>query len=77
MGRIIPARVSIEKDDALCPDSATNVHFFMLRYDAEGHLVPSGKLVCQACGQPIKQRGARWVLDRYIISESVEIEDLL
>jgi hypothetical protein len=75
---IIPANPKKEKDDALCAKSPTNVHFFLMRYDTEGNIVPiHGRLACEACGKPIKQNGARWVLDRFIISEADDIEDLL
>lgn len=76
-GRIIPARVSNEKEDALCPESPTNVHFLQLHYDSEGTVIPVARFACEACGKPVKQRGARWVIDRYIISEVDDIQDLL
>jgi hypothetical protein len=76
--KLIPARVSNENEDALCPTSPTNIHFFQLFYDGDGRLVPvRGRLTCEACGQPIKQKGFRWVLDRYVIVEADDIEDLV
>lgn len=75
--RIIPAQVKNEKEEALCPESPTNVHYLTLGFDAEGRTVPVKAFACEVCGQPIKASGSRWVLDRYIIQETDDIRDLL
>lgn len=74
---IIAAKIKNEKDDALCLDSPTNIHFLQMHLDSEGRVLPVDRFACEVCGQPVKANGARWVLDRYIIAENDDIEDLL
>lgn len=61
--------------DTICPARMDRRHYFLNVLDIHGR--PTGTPVCESCHKRLVPQGAKWAVERYIIAEQEDIEDLI